>query len=83
MSLFVPPGVHILALGILRRGLRRPRAADVSPPLTLNPDSVDTDTDGTAGPEMVRNTSSVFGLSLEVQQFFGEGANPVFSEGDA
>ncbi|AWP02470.1 Hypothetical protein SMAX5B_005145, partial [Scophthalmus maximus] len=52
MSLFVPPGVHILALGILRRGLRRPRAADVSPPLTLNPDSVDTDTDGTAGPEM-------------------------------
>ena len=53
-------------------------SADVSPPPTLNPDSVDTDTDGTAGPEVVQNTGSIFGLSFEVQLFLCNAGIKIF-----
>lgn len=47
--------------------LRTAVSADVSLTLTQDPDSVDTYTDSTWGPEMVQNMSSIFRLSFEVQ----------------
>lgn len=60
------PRVHILSLDIYGE-LMMALSADVSLLLTLNPDSVDTDTDSTGGPEMVQNASSTFGFRFYFQ----------------